>query len=220
MQRLAVLASGRGSNLAAIADACVRGDIPAELAVVICNVEDAGALGEAKQRGIAAHCVPHSAYADREAFDRALLEVLADNGVNFVALAGFMRILTESFIRQYYGSLLNIHPSVLPKYPGLNTHQRALDSGDHETGATVHFVIPELDAGPAVLHGRVVIRDDDDALRLAARVQQLEHRIFPQALAWCLDGTVTLRDGAAWKNGEPLGEGGIDVTDMDRGAAP
>jgi phosphoribosylglycinamide formyltransferase-1 len=121
-----------------------------------------------------------------------------------------MRILTDTFIREYYGSLLNIHPSLLPKYPGLNTHQRALDAGDPESGATVHFVTPELDTGPAIIRGRVPIRAGDDATTLARRVQQVEHDIYPQALAWCLSGDVILRDGAAWKNGEKLGEGGID----------
>lgn len=209
-RRLAVLASGRGSNLAAIADACADGTIPAELVLVLCNVSGAGALEEAERRGIPAHCVEHGHYPDRGSFEAALLLALREAGANIVALAGFMRILTDSFIREYYGSLLNIHPSLLPKYPGLHTHRRALEAGDRESGATVHFVLPELDAGPAIAHGRVPILPDDTPETLARRVQALEHGLYPQALAWCIDGQIELREDAAWMNEEILGEGGVE----------
>lgn len=210
-KRLAVLASGRGSNLAAIADACASGAIPAQLALVLCNVEGAGALTLARERGIPARCIPHQGFDSRDAFDDALLAELRSSRIEFVALAGFMRILTERFIREYYGSLLNIHPSLLPKYPGLETHRRAIEAGDRETGATVHFVIPALDAGPAILHGRVTVLAEDTPETLADRVRGVEHRIYPQALAWCLDGQVVLRDSRASKDGETIGEGGIDI---------
>ena len=210
LPRLAVLASGRGSNLAAIADACASGAIPAQLALVLCNIEGAGALILARERSIPARCIPHGDFADRAAFDTALAAALEEAGIDFVALAGFMRILTAGFIRQYYGSLLNIHPSLLPKYPGLDTHRRAIEAGDREAGATVHFVTPALDAGPPVLRGRVPVLPDDDADTLARRVQGVEHRIYPLALSWCLSGRVTLQGGRAFKDGEPIGEGGID----------
>jgi phosphoribosylglycinamide formyltransferase-1 len=209
--RLAVLVSGRGSNLSAIADAFAAGRIPGELALVVSNVPGAEALARAEARGIATHCIPHGDYDTREAFEAALLAALAAAGVNFVALAGFMRVLTERFIREYYGSLLNIHPSLLPKYPGLHTHRRALEAGDTESGATVHFVIPALDAGPAIAHARVPIVKGDTPEALAARVQSAEHRLYPQVLAWCLSGSVMLRDGAAYRDGERIVDGGLEM---------
>jgi phosphoribosylglycinamide formyltransferase-1 len=211
MRRLAVLASGRGSNLAAIADACADGRIAAEPALVLSNVAGAGALELARQRGIPARCIPHGDYPSREDFDAALLAALAEARIDFVALAGFMRVLTERFVREYYGSLLNIHPSLLPKYPGLHTHRRAIEAGDGESGATVHYVVPALDAGPAVLRGRVAIAPTDTPETLAARVQQVEHRIYPQALAWCIAGKVTLEDGVAFMDGEVIADGGVEL---------
>ena len=208
--RTAVLISGRGSNLQSIVEACEDGRIGARLTLVLCNKVGAGALEIAARHGIATRCIAHGDFDSREAFDLAMLEVLREHEVEIVALAGFMRILSETFIREYYGSLLNIHPSLLPKYPGLNTHQRALDAGDREAGASVHFVIPELDAGPTILRAAVPIEPHDDASSLAARVLEVEHQLYPRALAWLAEGRLSLRDGAAWMDGVQLGAAGYD----------
>lgn len=203
-RRLAILASGRGSNLAAIAGACRDGRIDADPCLVISNVPGAGALQLAAEQAIPHRCIDHRRYATRAAFDDALLGALRECRIDLVALAGFMRILGTPFIDAFAGSLLNIHPSLLPKYPGLHTHRRALEAGDREAGATVHFVTPDLDAGPAILRAHVPIRSGDDAATLARRVLDVEHRIYPQALAWCAAGRVTLRDGQAWMDGEAI----------------
>lgn len=202
--RIAVLASGRGSNMEAIADACADGRIAADLALVLANDARARVLQSAEQRGLPRVCVEHRAFEGREAFEHAMLAELRAKNIDLVVLAGFMRILTPLFIREYYGSLLNIHPSLLPKYPGLHTHQRALDAGDREAGATVHFVIPELDAGPAIIQARVPISEGDRADDVAARVQREEHRIYPLAVHWCATGRVVLENGVARKDGEAI----------------
>jgi phosphoribosylglycinamide formyltransferase-1 len=199
-RRIAVLASGNGSNMDAIAAACERGELPGEIVLVVSNQPDAGVLDLARARGLKHCCIPHKNYPDRERFEAALIRALRASEADCVVLAGFMRILTDGFIEEYYGSLLNIHPSLLPKYPGLNTHQRALDAGDRFAGATVHFVIPELDAGPAIIQAQVAIQPGDDAATLAARVQREEHRIYPLALRWLLEGRVELRNGQTWKD--------------------
>ncbi|WP_439102503.1 phosphoribosylglycinamide formyltransferase [Congregibacter sp.] len=199
-RRIAVIASGSGSNMAAIAAACERGDIPATLSLVISNVPHARVLARAAEWQLPNRCINHRDYESRGAFEEAMLQVLQKNAIDLVVLAGFMRILTDRFIREYYGSLLNIHPSLLPKYPGLNTHQRALDAGDEEAGATVHFVIPELDAGPTIVQARVPVLSGDDASSLAARVQAQEHQIYPLAVRWCVEKKVELRKGKVWKD--------------------
>ena len=201
VKRLAILASGRGSNMLAISDACQRGELDAEIAVVVTNEPNAGVLEIAKNLSITTACIPHREFPDRESFELALLDVLRPHSPDLVILAGFMRILTERFIREYYGSLLNIHPSLLPKYPGLDTHQRAIDAGDSEAGATVHFVIPELDAGPAIAQVRVPILESDTADDLAKRVIVEEHRLYPHAVKLCLEGKARLLDGKM-ANGE------------------
>lgn len=193
-RRIAVLASGAGSNMGAIATACADGRISADLALVISNVGDAPVLNRARSYGLKSLLIPHRNYPSRDLFERAMLEQLREAAVDLVVLAGFMRILTPNFIRQYYGSLLNVHPSLLPKYPGLNTHQRALDAGDSKAGTTVHFVIPELDAGPIIAQAEVPIRASDDAASLQQRVQCEEHRIYPIAIQRCVEGSVVLRD--------------------------
>ncbi|MEM6604794.1 MAG: phosphoribosylglycinamide formyltransferase [Pseudomonadota bacterium] len=192
MTRLAVLASGRGSNLRAIAQACAAGQIPARIVLVLCNVPDAPVVDLATSLGLPVRCVDHRKFPEREAFDTALLAELRDTDTEFVALAGFMRILSPIFIREYYGCLLNIHPSLLPKYKGLHTHQRALDAGDEVAGATVHYVVEDLDAGPSVIQASVKIHRGDTAAVLAQRVQQVEHEIYPEALRLCLSGQVSL----------------------------
>lgn len=179
----------------AISDACQRGELDAEIAIVVSNEPGAGVLDHAKNLSITNTCVPHRDFPDRDSFERALLDALRPHGPDLVILAGFMRILTERFIREYYGSLLNIHPSLLPKYPGLDTHRRAIEAGDSEAGATVHFVIPELDAGPAIAQARVPVLDSDTPDELARRVIVEEHRLYPHAVRLCLEGRVRLIDG-------------------------
>lgn len=206
--RIAVLASGNGSNMQAIAEACARGDIDAEIVLVIANEPEAGVLARARRLGIPHTCIDHRDFADRAAFDAALRQRLRAARARLVVLAGFMRILTDEFVGEFCGSLLNIHPSLLPNYPGLDTHRRALAAGDTRTGATVHFVIPALDAGPAIIQEAVSIRADDDAASLAARVQAVEHRIYPTAIRWWVEGRLELRDSQAWLDGEAIFEPG------------
>ncbi|MDP5054867.1 MAG: phosphoribosylglycinamide formyltransferase [Congregibacter sp.] len=207
LRRIAILASGTGSNMQAIAAACDAGSIPASIGLVISNVPGAAVLDRARERQLPCCCIDHREFSHREAFEEALLNSLAEAAIDFVALAGFMRILTERFINSYYGSLLNVHPSLLPKYPGLHTHQRALDAGDQQAGATVHFVTPELDGGPAIVQAQVEIRAGDDAASLARRVQLQEHHIYPLAIRWCLEGKVTLRDGQLYKDESIMSHG-------------
>lgn len=207
--RLAVLISGRGSNLQAFIDACDCGELAARISLVISNNPDAAGLQRAERAGIATRCINHREYASREAFDQALVDELRAHAIDLVILAGFMRILTPVLIEPYRGRLLNIHPSLLPQYPGLNTHQRALDAGDAQAGATVHFVTAELDGGPPVLQARVPILQGDTADTLAARVAEREHRIYPLAAHWLAQGRLTLTDHGATLDGKPLPATGI-----------
>lgn len=200
----AVLISGSGSNLQAFIDASQNDLLEARLALVLSNRADAYGLQRAAQAGIATAIVDHHQYESREDFDRALLQALAPHGVELVILAGFMRILTPVFISAFRGRLLNIHPSLLPKYPGLNTHQRALDAGDEEAGATVHFVTEELDGGPPILQARVPVKSGDDASTLAVRVLEQEHLIFPAAAQWFAQGRLQLEGESALLDGVAL----------------
>lgn len=203
--RLVVLISGRGRNLQALIEAQRAGHIPAQFAAVISNRPDAAGLDHARQAGIAAEALPHAQFPGRAAFDAALAQRLRELRPDIVALAGFMRILTDDFVREFEGRLLNIHPSLLPKYPGLDTHRRALEAGDTEHGATVHFVTPTLDSGPAVIQGRFSVQPDDDAASLAQRVmEQIELKIYPQAVAWMARGELRLEQGAAVLRGRRL----------------
>lgn len=188
-KRIVVLISGSGRNLQAIIDACKNQQIHGEIVGVISNKADAYGLVRAQQAGIKTNVIPHKDFADRPSFDAALQVAIDGLEPDLIVLAGFMRILTDGFVRHYLGRMLNIHPSLLPKYPGLNTHQRALDAGDDEHGATVHFVTPELDGGPAVLQARISISAADNAEGLAHRVmQEVELTLYPQAIAdYCAD---------------------------------
>ncbi|MES2984192.1 MAG: phosphoribosylglycinamide formyltransferase [Pseudomonadota bacterium] len=181
--KTAVLISGNGSNLQALIDAAAAPGFPAEIALVISNKPDAYGLTRATHAGIATHVIAHRDYPTRDAFDSAMSDVLVAQGIQLICLAGFMRILSDGFVQQWENRLINIHPSLLPKYKGLNTHQRALDAGDAQHGATVHWVIPELDAGPIILQEALAILPGDTAETLQARVHALEHRIYPAALA-------------------------------------
>ncbi|MDB4824995.1 phosphoribosylglycinamide formyltransferase [Pseudomonadales bacterium] len=206
--RIVVLLSGSGSNLQALIDACHNGDIRANIVAVISNKPGAFGLERAKAANIPAFALDHTQFDTRERFDRALAEMIEEQQPSLIVLAGFMRILSEFFTQQFAGKLLNIHPSLLPKYTGLNTHQRAIDAQDSEAGATVHFVTGELDGGPPVLQARVPIHPDDTAADLTQRVLVQEHKIYPQAVAWFVDGRLALDAGVASLDGRPLPEHG------------
>ena len=183
-KRVAVLISGRGSNMAALIEAAKDKCYPAEIALVLSNRPDASGLEWASSRGIRVATVDHKTYGkDREAFERAIQAELEENSIDIVCLAGFMRVLTPWLVGQWEGRMLNIHPALLPSYRGLHTHERALDDGVKIHGCTVHFVVPEMDAGPIIAQAHVEVADSDDADALAARVLTQEHRIYPQALA-------------------------------------
>lgn len=207
--RLAILISGRGSNLQAFIDACARGDLAAHIGLVISNNPGAAGLQRAHEAGVSTRCIDHRDYTSRESFDAALLAQLRACDADLVVLAGFMRILTPVLIEPFLGRLLNIHPSLLPKYPGLHTHQRALDAGDAEAGATVHFVTPELDGGPPVLQARAPVLPGDTAATLAARVAGLEHVIYPMAVRWHCEGRLRLAKNHAMLDGRPIPATGI-----------
>jgi phosphoribosylglycinamide formyltransferase-1 len=200
--RAAVLISGSGSNLQAFIDC--RPQLPFELAVVLSNKASAFGLERAQQADIPTHHVDHTAFSTRENFDQAMLEILQRHRPDIIILAGFMRILSATFVRQYTGRILNIHPALLPAYPGLNTHQRALDAKEPWHGCTVHFVTEELDAGPAILQGRVPVLDTDDATSLSARVQTMEHIIFPEAASWLASGRIEFTGKQVFLDGKPL----------------
>lgn len=211
--RLAILISGRGSNMQAFIEACASGELDADIGVVLSNNPDAAGLVRAAEAGIATRCINHRNYDSREAFDAAMVAALAPFEPDLVILAGFMRILTPVFIEPFHGKLLNIHPSLLPKYPGLHTHQRALDAGDQEAGVTVHYVTPELDGGPPIIQARVAVEEGDSADSLAARVIQKEHIIYPIAARWHLDGRLKLNTRGATLDGAQIPATGIDYSD-------
>ena len=185
--RLVALVSGRGSNMLAIADACDDGRLPARVVRVISNVADAAALAAARDRGIDTVALPHRAYSRRADFDAALGDAIAAARPDWVVLAGFMRVLGAPLVERFAGRMLNIHPSLLPRHPGLDTHARALAAGDLEHGASVHLVTAELDAGPVVAQARIPVGPDDDARTLAERVLACEHGLYVNALSRCLN---------------------------------
>lgn len=213
--RIAILISGRGSNMRAFLDACARGELPARVCLVLSNRADAEGLAAASQAGIATACIAHGDYPDREAFDAAMVQRLQQAEPDLVILAGFMRILTPVFITPFAGRLLNIHPSLLPKYTGLHTHQRALDAGDSAAGCTVHFVTQELDGGPPVLQARVPIMPGDTADSLARRVVALEHEIYPLAALWYLQGRLALNEQGAFLDGQKIPASGVPYRPQD-----
>src|ERR1019366_8484035 len=192
-RRVAILISGRGSNMAALIRAATAEDYPAEIALVISNRADAGGLERARQSGVATVTIESKPYGkDRAAFETALQSALDRNKVDLICLGGFMRLFTAEFVQRWYGRMLNIHPSLLPSFPGLDPHGQALRAGVKISGATVHFVIPETDAGPIVMQGAVAINDDDTADTLAARILEIEHRIYPDALRLVASGQIRL----------------------------
>lgn len=204
MKRIVVLISGNGSNLQAIIDACKIKKINATMAAVFSNKADAFGLERAREAGIPAHALTASQFADRAAFDRELMHEIDAYAPDLVVLAGYMRILSPDFVAHYSGRLINIHPSLLPKYPGLNTHRQALDNGDEEHGTSVHFVTDELDGGPVILQAKVPVFEGDDEEEITARVQHQEHAIYPLVVSWFMEGRLEMRGNAAWLDGKAL----------------
>jgi len=195
MKRIVVLISGRGSNMEAIVRCCAEQRWPARVVAVIANRAQAAGLDFARAHGIDTAVVEHQAYAAREAFDAALAAAVDAHAPDLLVLAGFMRILGPAFVRRYEGRMLNIHPSLLPAFPGLHTHRRALEAGCKVSGATVHFVTADLDHGPIVLQSVVAVQPDDDEAALAARVLASEHRIYPLAVQWFVRGVLRVERG-------------------------
>ena len=210
MKSIVVLISGSGSNLQALIDACSSGFIPGKISAVISNKANAYGLVRASEAGISTQVLSHKHYSSRDTYDIAMIDAIDQHKPDLVVLAGFMRILTPGFVNHYAGRLLNIHPSLLPKYQGLHTHQRAIDAGDEEHGCSVHFVTEQLDGGPVILQAKVPVFADDDADSLAERVHEQEHRIYPLVVRWfcqnrlqqhadqaSLDGTILAANGYA-----------------------
>lgn len=195
MKRIVILISGRGSNMEAIVRRCAEERWPAAVVAVIANRADAAGLGFAAERGIATAVVSHKGFARREDFDAALAQAVDLHQPDLLVLAGFMRVLGPAFVQRYEGRFLNIHPSLLPAFPGLHTHARALEAGCKVVGATVHFVTAELDHGPIVMQSAVPVRAGDDESSLAARVLATEHVIYPQAVRWFVEGRLAIEDG-------------------------
>jgi len=213
--RLVVLISGSGSNLQALIDAKARGDLPVDIAAVVSNRPMVQGLTRAQNAGIPTLIIDHKEFSSREAFDQELISLIDAYEPDLVILAGFMRILTPQFTEHYLGRMLNIHPSLLPKYQGLNTHQRAIDAGDSRHGVTVHFVTAELDGGPACIQASVPILENDDAGLLAKRVQKQEHIIYPLAVKWFAERRLVMKEGKAFFDGTPLPASGYLIESED-----
>ncbi len=202
--RVVVLISGSGTNLQAIIDACRAGRIDARVAAVISNRADAFGLERAARADIPARVVDSTGHASRVSYDAELADRIEAFQPDLVVLAGFMRILGPAFVRRYWGKMLNIHPSLLPKYRGLDTYRRVLEAGDSHHGTSVHYVTEELDGGPVVAQARVAVRPDDDEAALSARVQAAEHKLYPTVIGWIASGRLRLRDDAPWLDDDRL----------------
>ncbi len=204
-KRVAVLISGRGSNMAALIEAAKDKEYPAEIALVLSNTADAGGLATARVAGIATEVVDHTLFGkDRTAFDAALQAMLVKHRIDIVCLAGFMRLLTPGFVAQWPQRMLNIHPSLLPAFKGLDTHKRALEAGAKIHGATVHFVVAELDSGPIIAQAAVAVREGDSEATLADRVLNIEHQIYPSALKLLAEGQIQIENGRCIIDGVPV----------------
>lgn len=209
-KRLAILISGRGSNMLAIAAAVRDGRIPAEVAVVIADTPEAGGIQRARDLGLPVRVVDRHRFTragrpDRAAFESALADAIAASGADYVILAGFMRVLSADFVARHAGRVLNIHPSLLPRHPGLQTHERALAAGDTEHGASVHFVTPELDGGPLIAQAVVPVLPGDDVAGLSGRVHAVEHKLYPMVIEWLTRGRLDWNGGDPLLDGTPLG---------------
>ncbi len=200
--RIVVLISGSGTNLQAIIDACKTDGFPGKVVGVISNIPKAYGLTRAQDANIETSTLSHKDFDSREAYDQSLITVIDQYKPDVIVLAGFMRILTPAFVQHFQGKLLNIHPSLLPKYQGLNTHQRAIDAGDTEHGVSVHYVTEELDGGPVILQAKVPIFDGDTAEDLASRIHEQEHRIYPLVVKWCCLKRVVMQGEKALFDGD------------------
>lgn len=209
--RIVVLISGSGSNMQAIAEACAKNDINGDIVAVISNRPDVLGLERAAEFEIPTNVVDHKQYATREEFDAHLIRAIDEYSPDLVVMAGFMRIVTPDFVRRYRGRLLNIHPSLLPKYKGLHTHKRALEAGDDEHGVTVHFVTEDLDGGPNAIQAVVKILDDDNEVSLQKRVQVQEHVIYPIAVKWFVEGRLSMNKGDVYLDDQILPESGVQL---------
>lgn len=201
---IVILISGHGSNMQAIAQRAASGELPVDIRAVISDRHQAGGLAIAQSMGIATSALSPKSFADREAYDAALTRLVASHRPQLVVLAGFMRILSPVFIDAFTDRILNIHPSLLPRYRGLHTHRRVLEAGDDCHGVSVHFVTQELDGGPVIIQACVAVRPGDTEATLSARVQRQEHSIYPAAIDWFARGRLACREGRAWLDGQPL----------------
>lgn len=204
--RLVVLISGRGSNLQAILDQAASGELPVEIAAVISNRPGVAGLERARQAGVPALELDHKLFADRPEFEAALIDLIDHYRPDLVILAGFMRVLTPGFTEHYQGRIFNIHPSLLPKFRGLHTHERAIAAGETVHGASIHFVTAELDGGPVIVQARVPVLPGDDPDTLASRVLEREHRLYPQAIRWFAEGRLGLDGKRVLFDGKPMAE--------------
>lgn len=205
-QSIVILISGRGSNMQALIERSRDADAPYSVSKVLSDKTEAAGLRTARDLGIAAQALPAAKPPDRAAYDRALAAEIDQCSPSLIVLAGFMRILSAQFVNHFAGKILNIHPSLLPRYPGLHTHRRVLEAHEPQHGATVHFVTAELDGGPPVIQARVAVAADDDEASLAARVQAEEHRIYPLAVRWFCEGRLRCDEEHAWLDGRMLRE--------------
>ncbi|MEM7774724.1 MAG: phosphoribosylglycinamide formyltransferase [Pseudomonadota bacterium] len=212
--KTAILISGRGSNMMALVEAARASDYPAEIALVLSNRPEAPGLAWARDQDIPTGIVDHRTFPDREAFEAALQGMLLEHQIACIALAGFMRVLTAPFVEQWAGRMINIHPSLLPDFKGLNTYERALAAGVARSGCTVHFVEPEMDSGPIIVQAPVAIERDDTPDGLAARILRQEHRIYPLALGWVTSGRIKLDNGVVTVRGTL----GVDADGVDAGS--
>lgn len=204
-----ILISGRGSNLQAIIDQTHSGELPVRICCVISNRPDARGLDLASASGIQTRVIDHTTYPDRSAFEAELTRAIDSFNPGLVVLAGFMRVLSSNFVQHYQGRMINIHPSLLPAYPGLNTHQRAIEAGEKQHGATVHFVTSDVDAGPVIVQAKVPVLQEDSAATLAERVLEQEHRIFPLAIKWFAENRLTVEHGQVLLDGRQSKDQGI-----------
>jgi phosphoribosylglycinamide formyltransferase-1 len=200
--RAVVLISGGGSNLQAFIDQIASANLPLDIVMVISNNKDAYGLTRASDASIATSVIDHRSFDSRLQFDQALMREIDAVKPDIVILAGFMRILTEQFVTHYQNRLVNIHPSLLPKYPGTNTHQRAVDAGDQWHGASIHFVVPQVDAGPIILQGRLPIKADDNSLSLQQRIHKIEHVLYPLAVKWFAENRLRIEHDKVLLDGE------------------
>jgi len=207
--RIVILISGSGSNMLALLEAAAQQKLNADIVAVISNDPNAAGIQKAADKGISTAVLSHKDFTDRSEFDRSLIQLIDAYRPDLVVLAGFMRILTSEFVTHFAGKLLNIHPSLLPKYRGLHTHQRAIEAGDKEHGCSIHFVTAELDGGPVIAQARVAILPNDSVTSLAQRVQTAEHQLYPLCVQWFCNGELKADNNEAWLKGKALAAQGV-----------